>query len=119
MAIGSKRKALGTLLGVTGGLTGGLAGGVIGGIIGVVAISAILTPAAKAQETVLDAVENITEHRSGNYFRNRTIFGQVGFITGLGGFPEQRINKDSAALSEAYRELMVLQTQNTATSSRA
>lgn len=85
------------------------------GMVGAIATTALLTPAASAQETVLDAIEDISERRSGDYYRNRSFFSQVGFITGLGGFADQRINRDSAALSEAYQELMLLQTQNTAT----
>ena len=85
------------------------------GMLGAIATTLIMTPAAGAQETVLDAVEDISERRSGDYYRHRSIFSQIGFISGLGGFPEQRMNRDSAALSEAYQELMVLQTQNTAT----
>ena len=85
------------------------------GMLGAIATTFVLTPAVSAQETVLEAVEDIGEHRSGNYYKHRSIFSQIGFISGLGGFPEQRLNRDAAALSEAYQELMVLQTQNTAT----
>ncbi|MGB7084497.1 MAG: hypothetical protein WBD47_03010 [Phormidesmis sp.] len=84
-------------------------------VIGAIATAAILTPAATAQETVLEAVENISEHRSGDYYTHLSNFSKIGFITGLGGFADQRVNADAAALSEAFRELMVLQTQNTAT----
>ena len=101
MAIGFKELAIGSALGLS----------------GAIAASIALMPAAAAQEpaTVLEAVENISERRSGNYYRNRSIFRQIGFITGLGGFPEQRLNRDAAALSGAAHELMVLQTQNTPT----
>ncbi len=85
------------------------------GIMGAIATTALLAPAASAQETVLEAVEDISERRSGDYYKNRSIFSQGNFILGLGGFADQRINRDSAALSEAYQELMLLQTQNTAT----
>ena len=84
-------------------------------MVGAIATTVVLTPAANAQRTVLEAVEDISEHRSGNYYKHRSIFSQIGFITGLGGFPEQRLNRDAAALSGAYQELMILQTQNTAT----
>lgn len=77
--------------------------------------TAISASAASAQETVLNAVENISEQRAGDYYRNRSAFSQIRFITGLGGFPDQRINRDAAALSGAYRELSVLQAQSTAT----
>ncbi len=85
------------------------------GMLGAIATTILLTPAVSAQETVLEAVEDIGEHRSGNYYKHRPIFSQIGFISGLGGFPEQRLNRDAAALSETYQELMVLQTQNTPT----
>jgi hypothetical protein len=96
------------------GITPGAFLAVAGGI-GIVAATAVLTPSAIAQETVLDAVEGISEHRSGDFHAHRSIFSQIQFITGMGGFPEQRTHRDTAALAEAHRELMVLQTQNTAT----
>lgn len=76
---------------------------------------ACVAPAASAQQTIPEAVEDISTRRSGHYYKNRSGFRAVGFITGLGGFPEQRIHRDAAALSEAYDELMFLQNQNTAT----
>ncbi len=92
------------------------------GLIGTLAIStfimsAMLAPTASAQEpqTVLESLEDITENRSGNYFRNRSIPGQISFITGLGGFPENGIRRDAESISGAYDELLVLQTQNTPT----
>ena len=107
MATGFKDTTLGSFLKIA---------GVIVATASVTAtLTAISTSAASAQETVLDAVENISEQRAGNYYRNRSAFSQIRFITGLGGFPEQRINRDSAALSETYKELLVLQTQSTAT----
>lgn len=86
-------------------------------LIGAVATSIALVPAASAQEadTILDAVENISERRSGDYYQHRNRLSEINFMLGLGGFPDQRVNRDAAALSEAYRELMVLQTQNTPT----
>ena len=104
MAIEIRRIASGTLLGTV-------------ALVGAIATSATLAPAAIAQEadTVLDAIENVGERRSGNYYTHRRTSSQINFITGLGGFPERRANRDAAALSEAYRELMVLQTQNTPT----
>jgi hypothetical protein len=97
------------------GITFGKFLGVAGGMVGMVAAMALFASTASAQETVLDAVEGISEHRSGDYYRQRTIFNQIQFITGLGGFPEQRTHRDTAALAEAQRELMMLQTQNTTT----
>ena len=101
MAIGFRGMAIGSLLGISGAM----------------AIAATLAPAAGAQEpeTVLDAVEGVINHRSGDYYRNRSLFRSISFISGLGGFPEQRLNGDAAAFSEAYEELFMLQTQNTAT----
>lgn len=83
----------------------------------VTALGAISAPVANAQEadTVLDAVEDVSTRRSGNYYRHRRNLSELNFILGLGGFPDQRINRDAAALSEAYEELMMLQTQNTPT----
>ncbi len=103
MAIGFKDTTLGTFLTIA------------GVIVATATVSAVSASAASAQETVLDAVENISEQRAGDYYRNRSAFSQIRFITGLGGFPDQRINRDAAALSEAYQELLVLQAQSTAT----
>ena len=93
----------------------GITPSIILGIVGAVVTTVTLSPAASAQEAFLDTVENISENRSGDYYEQRSIFSQIGFMIGTNGFPEQRIHADAAALSEAYRELMVLQTQNTAT----
>ena len=98
-----ERRTIGALLGATA-ITLGLSMGGLG-----------FAPSASAQESIPDAVEGILERRSGNYYKNRSIFSQTGFITGLGGFPEQRLNRDARALSGAYRELMILQNQNTPT----
>jgi hypothetical protein len=87
------------------------------GMSGAIIATIPIIPAAHAQEpqTVLDAVEDISTHRSGNYYRNRSIADQFRFITGIGGFSEQRINRDAAALSEASEDLLMLQAQNTPT----
>ena len=92
----------------------GMAGGAL---VGAMVVLGAIAPTASAQEadTVLDAVENISERRSGNYYRHRTRASQINFITGLGGFADQRVNRDAAALSQAYEELLLLQTQSTAT----
>lgn len=101
MAIGFRGMAIGGLLGVA----------------GAIATATVLTPTANAQEpeTVLDAMENISENRSGDYYTRRSTFRQLEFITGIGGFPDQRTNRDAAAISEAYEALLLLQNQNTAT----
>ena len=96
----------------------GIASGKWLGILALaVAVSATVAPAASAQEadSVLDALEDITTRRSGNYYRNSGKFRQLNFMTGLGGFADQRANRDAAATSEAFRELIILQTQNTPT----
>ncbi len=80
-------------------------------------MAATLAPTASAQEpqTVLESLEDIAENRSDNYFRNRSIRGQISFITGIGGFPENGIRRDAESISGAYDELLILQTQNTPT----
>lgn len=81
------------------------------------AVAAMLAPAASAQEpqAVLETLEDIIENRSGDYFQTRSLGGQISFITGLGGFPENRIRRDAESISGAYDELLILQTQNTST----
>ena len=96
------------------GFRGMTASGLLG-MAGAIAIIASLTPAASAQETVLETIEDLSNRRSGDYFDHLSAFSKVRFITGLGGFPDQRLNRDARALHEAYEELLVLQTQNTAT----
>ncbi|MGC1306758.1 MAG: hypothetical protein WA885_05980 [Phormidesmis sp.] len=87
----------------------------VGGMVGAIVTATTLAPTANAQETVLNAVENISENRSGDYYTHLTPLSKISFITGFGGFPDQRMNRDAAALSQVYQELMLLQTQNTAT----
>ena len=84
---------------------------------GVLASAAVVAPSAIAQEpdTVLEAVEEISLNRTGNFYSHRSIWSQIDFITGWGGFPDQRLHGDAAALSETVEELFVLQTQNTPT----
>ncbi len=84
---------------------------------GALAVVGTVASTAQAQEpqSVRDAIEDITEQRSGDFFSNRSFGGQFSFLTGLGGFSEQRLMRDSAALSGAVDELWILQTQNTAT----
>ncbi len=99
----------------------GAAIGLLAGLVsvaGAIAVVALLSPAAKAQaepETVLDAIERISEQRSGDYYRNRSFSSRLSFITGIGGFPEHSLNRDTAALSGTIEELLILQTQNTPT----
>ncbi|MEM6448754.1 MAG: hypothetical protein AAF703_00400 [Cyanobacteria bacterium P01_D01_bin.105] len=89
--------------------------GTLFGTVGMIGLTAHLAPSAHAQQTVLDAVEDIASRRSGNYYGSRSSFSQIQFLTGIGGFPEHRLNKDAEALGEAYQELMFLQTQTTPT----
>ncbi len=92
--------------------------GVVGTlVVGTLVLATVFAPAASAQEpqTVLNTLEDIAENRSGDYFRNRSIRSQVSFITGFGGFPENRISRDAESISGAYSELLILQTQNTPT----
>ena len=86
-------------------------------LTGAVAVLGAIAPNANAQEadTVLDEVKDISTRRSGDYFRHRRNLSELNFILGLGGFADQRVNRDAAALAEAYDELMMLQTQNTPT----
>ncbi len=81
--------------------------------------TALLAPAASAQEnqpqTIPDAVESIIENRSGDYYHHLTTPSRISFITGIGGFADQRLAKDATALTAAVRELTILQTQNTPT----
>ena len=95
-------------------------GKAIGGFLamaGVLVSAAAIAPAANAQEpqSVLDAVGDISQNRAGSYSHNRSIWGQGMFMTGLGGFSDQRINGDAASLNRAVEELFILQTQNTPT----
>ena len=89
--------------------------GILLSTVSIIGLAAGLAPAVSAQQTVLEATEDITTRRSGNYFTNRSAFSTTRFMTGLGGFPEQRLNRDAEALAEAYDELMFIQNQNTAT----
>ncbi|MEO0769485.1 MAG: hypothetical protein AAFY72_08625 [Cyanobacteria bacterium J06649_4] len=86
-------------------------------LVGMLAAASALAPTANAQEpdSIPDVVEDIYERRSGNYYSQRSFFSQLSWFTGFGGYPEQRINRDARALESAYHELMLLQTENTAT----
>ncbi|MGB3291549.1 MAG: hypothetical protein WBB01_00995 [Phormidesmis sp.] len=96
------------------GFRGTAASGLLG-IAGAIALTVLLSPAASAQETVLDTLEDLGSRRSGDYYDHLSPISKIRFITGIGGFPDQRVNRDAQALSRAYQELLVLQTQNTVT----
>ncbi len=102
-------------IGIKGGMRG-LASSTLG-LMGAVSVLGAIAPIASAQDTesLLDTLEGITEQRSGDYYNHRSAASQINFITGLGGFTDQRINRDAAATSRAYEELLILQTQNTPT----
>lgn len=104
MTIRFRGRAAGGLLGMTGAIA----------LTGLMAV--LMTPAASAQETVLETLEDLGSRRSGDYYYDHlSPTSKIRFITGLGGFPDQRVNRDARALSRAYQELLVLQTRNTAT----
>lgn len=70
-----------------------------------------LAPGAIAQEveTIPQAFDRILSSASGDFFDNRTVVGQTANLLGIGGFPEQRMERDAQAGSVAYRDLMILQ----------
>ncbi len=86
-------------------------------LVSALTVLGAISPIVSAQETepLLDTLEGITERRSGDYYKHRTSLSQFNFITGLGGFADQRVNRDAAATSGAYQELLILQTQSTPT----
>lgn len=79
------------------------------------AVGMMAPRSAIAQDSIPEVIDHISEQRSGNYYSNQSFFSQFGQITGLGGFPEHRMNRDTAAVSGTVQELMMLQTQNTPT----
>ncbi len=95
----------------------GMASGTLALVSALAVFGAIAPKPINAQETehLLNTLEGITERRSGDYYTHRTKASQLNFITGLGGFADQRVNRDAAATSGAYQELLILQTQNTPT----
>ncbi len=96
-----------------------LAGAIAATTISTTLATALFTPAASAQEnqpqTIPNALETITENRAGDYYDHLTPFSKISFITGIGGFADQRLANDAIALTAAVRELTILQTQNTPT----
>ncbi|MEM7061766.1 MAG: hypothetical protein AAF572_01195 [Cyanobacteria bacterium P01_B01_bin.77] len=93
-----------------------------------VAIATLTTMASRAnaqtvilnEPTVLDTMDEIGMAESGNYSTNRSSFRQTARYFGIGvpgrsAFPELELDRNSDAILEAYNELMVLQTRNTAT----
>ena len=86
-------------------------------LVSAMVVLGAIAPVVSAQENepLLDTLRGITENSSGNYYTHRSKISQINFITGLGGFTDQRVNRDAAATSAAFKELLILQTQNTPT----
>ncbi|MEM9266547.1 MAG: hypothetical protein AAGA46_13580 [Cyanobacteria bacterium P01_F01_bin.13] len=93
-----------------------------------VAISTLSTMAPRAnaqtatfnEPTVLETLDDINSRHSGSYYGDRSIFRQTAHIFGLGlpggaAFPELELDRNAEGISEAYNELMFLQTRNTPT----
>ena len=98
---------------------------VLGATVAIAALSA-MTSRADAQTasfdepTVLETMDEIGRAESGDYSSDRSSFRQTAHYFGLGvpgrsAFPELELDRNSDALLEAYNELMLLQTRNTAT----
>lgn len=83
-------------------------------IRGTVAVAVVLAaaPAALAQDaqTVSEAFNELFSTSSRDFYTERNIFNQTAILIGVGGFPEQRINRDSQAINAAYQNLLQLQT---------
>ena len=94
----------------------GMASGTLA-LVSALTVLGAITPIASAQDTesLLDTLEDITQRQSGDYYTHRTRLSEINFITGFGGFPDQRVNRDAAATTKAFKELLILQTQNTPT----
>lgn len=93
-----------------------------------VAIATLSAAASRAQAqtatlnepSVLDTMHEISTREGGTYFEDRSSFRQTAHFFGLGvpgrsAFPELELDRDSEAILEAYNELLLLQSQNTAT----
>ena len=102
-----------------------LKGLVLGATVAIAAFSA-MTSRADAQTanfdepTVLETLDEISRAESGDYSSDRSSFRQTAHYFGLGlpgrsAFPELELDRNSDAILEAYNELLLLQTRNTAT----
>lgn len=83
----------------------------ISGTLGILALMAIATPAALAQETpetIPTAFDRLMSTYSGDFFSNRTPQRQSARIFGF-GFPERELEWDSHATNAATRDLWLLQ----------
>ena len=102
-----------------------LKGLVLGTAVAIATLSAMATRASAQtatfdEPTVLETLDDVFTAESGDYSRDRSSFRQTAHMFGLGvpgrsAFPELELDRNSDAILEAYNELMVLQTRNTAT----
>ena len=102
-----------------------LKGLVLGATVAIAAFSAMISRADAQtanfdEPTVLETLDEIGRAESGDYSSDRSSFRQTAHYFGLGvpgrsAFPELELDRNSDALLEAYNELMLLQTRNTAT----
>lgn len=83
----------------------------ISGTLGILAMMALATPAALAQETpetIPDAFDRLMSTYSDNFFGNRTPQRQTARMFGF-GFPERELDWDAHATAAATRDLWLLQ----------
>ncbi|MEO0869893.1 MAG: hypothetical protein AAFY17_15945 [Cyanobacteria bacterium J06642_11] len=93
-----------------------------------VAIAALSTLGLRAnaqstdfdEPTVLETLNELDSQHSGTYYKDRNSFRQFAHYFGLGlpgrsAFPELELDRNAEGISEAYKELMQLQTLNTPT----
>ncbi|NEQ50079.1 MAG: hypothetical protein F6K11_08100 [Leptolyngbya sp. SIO3F4] len=102
-----------------------LKGLVLGATVAIATLSAMVSRADAQtanfdEPTVLETLDEIGAAESGDYSSDRSSFRQTAQYFGLGvpgrsAFPELELDRNSDALLEAYNELMLLQTRNTAT----
>ncbi|MBT9315152.1 hypothetical protein [Leptothoe spongobia] len=98
---------------------------VLGATVAIATLSAMASRADAQtanfdEPTVLETMDEIGAAESGDYSRDRSSFRQTAHYFGLGvpgrsAFPELELDRNSDAILEAYNELMLLQTRNTAT----
>ncbi len=98
---------------------------VLGTVVAIATLSAMATranaqTASFDEPTVLETMDDVLTAESGDYSSDRSSFRQTAHYFGLGvpgrsAFPELELDRNSDAILEAYNELMLLQTQNTAT----
>jgi hypothetical protein len=88
----------------------------------VVAVAATTLVGAEAQaqqtvyvepDTILEIFDRVSYQHSGNYYRNRSLGGQLRNIFGA-PYPELAMDRDAEATEEALKELMFLQNNSSA-----